>query len=548
MIDLYGIAGILTFYSIVLVVGIWAGTKQKNHGEEEVMLAGRSIGKIVGVLTLIATWGGGSYFTGTAESLFSTGLLWCQAPVGYSLTLVAGALIFAKPMRDAGYITMLDPFQKTYGRRIGGLLFLPALLGDMLYLSSVLSSLGVSLKVILGISDYLSVTISTMFAVAYTISGGLYSVSYTDVLQLIFIVFGLLISVPFAIVTAQDYPIQSNGTLPSPQIDWLGHVEPKFYPQWTESMIILILGGIPCQSYFQRILSLKSSTDAVNVSLISATACFFIVIPAAIIGVLAKFVDWSKIPGYDKPFDMTESNSVLPLVLRYLTPGWVTFFGLGAVSASVMSSADSVILGSGSMFTRNIYHQSFRPKASEYELMWVLRLSILAASVISCSIALSGASIYYLSVVCSDVVYVTLFPQLVLVVHGANHVNSYGCLSSVVIGILLRITGGEPNLGLPALIKYPWYDYQLQQQLFPFKTMAMLLSAASHLLISKLAAIVFEKKLLSTERWDVLNAFPDVKTKKCPSIVTPLISREQTQNYHSSSSRTLEGTNNMGFS
>ncbi|XP_008481842.1 high-affinity choline transporter 1-like isoform X3 [Diaphorina citri] len=157
--------------------------------------------------------------------------------------------------------------------------------------------------------------------------------------------------------------------------------------------------------------------------------------------------------------------------------------------------------------------------------MWVLRLSILAASVISCSIALSGASIYYLSVVCSDVVYVTLFPQLVLVVHGANHVNSYGCLSSVVIGILLRITGGEPNLGLPALIKYPWYDYQLQQQLFPFKTMAMLLSAASHLLISKLAAIVFEKKLLSTERWDVLNAFPDVKTKK-----------------------TLEGTNNMGFS
>lgn len=51
---------------------------------------------------------------------------------------------------------------------------------------------GVSLKVILGISDYLSVTISTMFAVAYTISGGLYSVSYTDVLQLIFIVFGLV--------------------------------------------------------------------------------------------------------------------------------------------------------------------------------------------------------------------------------------------------------------------------------------------------------------------------------------------------------------------
>lgn len=110
-------------------------------------------------------------------------------------------------------------------------------------------------------------------------------------------------------------------------------------------------------------------------SLISATACFFIVIPAAIIGVLAKFVDWSKIPGYDKPFDMTESNSVLPLVLRYLTPGWVTFFGLGAVSASVMSSADSVILGSGSMFTRNIYHQSFRPKVWIFCTLSLTRMS-----------------------------------------------------------------------------------------------------------------------------------------------------------------------------
>uniref|UniRef100_A0A8D8UJQ1 Uncharacterized protein n=1 Tax=Cacopsylla melanoneura TaxID=428564 RepID=A0A8D8UJQ1_9HEMI len=39
MIDWYGTAGILVFYSIILGVGVWAGTKKKNNGEEEVMLA-----------------------------------------------------------------------------------------------------------------------------------------------------------------------------------------------------------------------------------------------------------------------------------------------------------------------------------------------------------------------------------------------------------------------------------------------------------------------------------------------------------------------------
>ncbi|KAG8301418.1 hypothetical protein J6590_054340 [Homalodisca vitripennis] len=50
---LVGLAGILVFYLLVLLVGIWASTKQKNHGEEELMLAGRSLGLVVGVLTLI---------------------------------------------------------------------------------------------------------------------------------------------------------------------------------------------------------------------------------------------------------------------------------------------------------------------------------------------------------------------------------------------------------------------------------------------------------------------------------------------------------------
>jgi high affinity choline transporter 7 len=87
-----GIISIVLFYLVILAVGIWAGRKKEggNDSEEEVMLAGRNIGLFVGIFTMTATWVGGGYINGTAEAIYTTGLVWCQAPFGYSLSLVMG--------------------------------------------------------------------------------------------------------------------------------------------------------------------------------------------------------------------------------------------------------------------------------------------------------------------------------------------------------------------------------------------------------------------------------------------------------------------------
>ena len=50
----------------------------------------------------------------------------------------------------------------------------------------------------------------------------------------------------------------------------------------------------------------------------------------------------------------------LPMALQYLTPTAVSFIGLGAVSAAVMSSSDSILLSSSSMFAHNVYKLAFR--------------------------------------------------------------------------------------------------------------------------------------------------------------------------------------------
>lgn len=54
MINIAGVVSITLFYLLILGVGIWAGRKKEegNDSEEEVMLAGRSIGLFVGIFTM----------------------------------------------------------------------------------------------------------------------------------------------------------------------------------------------------------------------------------------------------------------------------------------------------------------------------------------------------------------------------------------------------------------------------------------------------------------------------------------------------------------
>ena len=108
------------------------------------------------------------------------------------MILFTGGFVFAKRMREKGYITMLDPLQEKFGNNIGGILYFPALLGETFWSAAILAALGATLRVILDIEMNLSVIVSALIAVGYTFFGGLYSVAFTDVVQLICIFIGLV--------------------------------------------------------------------------------------------------------------------------------------------------------------------------------------------------------------------------------------------------------------------------------------------------------------------------------------------------------------------
>uniref|UniRef100_A0A4W3JQ40 High-affinity choline transporter 1-like n=1 Tax=Callorhinchus milii TaxID=7868 RepID=A0A4W3JQ40_CALMI len=527
-VNIAGVVSVAIFYLLILAVGIFAAKKAskiegacEGNRTEMAMIAGRKMGIVLGILTTTATWVGGAYINGTAEMVYrpDAGLVWTVAPWTTLLCMLISALFFAKKMRSQEYVTMLDPFQQRYGTRIASLLFVPAVISEIFWTAAILAALGTTSSVILGLDKNLSVVISSSVAMIYTLLGGLYSVAYTDVVQLGCIFIGLWLCVPFTLLNDAVTSIRVTAVKEVYQKPWIGKIDEKFIGQWIDHLLLMVrgrafshfipklwntlsqslhlvhslpsfksrlktvlfdsvLGGIPWQVYFQRVLASSSAKDAQILSIVGAFGSCIMGIPSVLIGSIAASTDWNQTSfGLPSPFERNEAAMILPIVLQYLCPPYISVFGIGAIAASVMSSTDSSLLSSSSMFTHNIYRKIFRAKASEKEILYVMRAAVVVVATLSTILSLCTSTIYGLYALSSDIVYVVLFPQLVCVLY-VPCVTRFGFVTGILTGALLRLAGGEPLFHFPAVILYPggYFHDNDYVQIFPFKTFAMLCS------------------------------------------------------------------------
>ncbi|XP_021349963.1 high-affinity choline transporter 1-like [Mizuhopecten yessoensis] len=500
-VNIPGLVAIAVFYMAILAFGIFIGRRKNKTGTaDELFLANRSFGLVVASLTTAASMVGGGYVNGTAEVIGRDGMLWTIGPIGYNIGMALGGIFIAPKVRAARFTTIVDPFQKKYGPKMGGLLFISEFFGDVFWEAAIFGALGTTLSIVLDINITVSVVISACVAVIYTLFGGLYSVAYTDIVQLLLIVVGLVLAVPFV--------------LASPAVDmskvttsWTGHVKTQHIGLYIDTIFLCVCGGVPWQAWYQRILACKSPALAQISTVVGAGIALLLAIPPGILGVAGAATDWNATT-YEGSLPLTfdEWTNILPMTLHYLCPQAVSIIGIGAVSAAVMSSADSCVLASGTIFASNIYRNIFRPNAPQREIVWVLRLSIVLVGALGAIIALTVGTVYGLFILCGDLMFVVQFPQLICVLW-VSFANSYGSLAGFLIAMFLRFTGGEPYLSIPPLIRYPYYD-EKHGQMFPFKTMAMCISFAIIIGVSYLTNRLFRNGTIS-EKFDILQCFTE---------------------------------------
>jgi high affinity choline transporter 7 len=500
-----GHAAVVLMYAAFLVVGWLAARKVRTGGPADLLVAGRNMPVWIATLTMTATWVDGGYLLGTAEGVYRSSVVsGLQGGVCFGISLLLGGLFFARTMRRREFTTLIDPFEARFGRHWAAVLFVPAMLAEVFWSAELLVAIGSTFGVILGMDLTTAILLSAIVVTTYTVVGGMWSVAYTDAFQLALVAIGLALAV--GVVAGQAggiveiwrgyAAVRPEAASPLPPIAPTASLWtlPGIVGFWDVSLM-LMLGGIPWNCYFQRVLSCRTPGRAQAHSLLAGLLTIAFTVPPLILGQAAFLRAW---PSDVAAALQQQPAQALPMLLLHAMPPLVALFGLGAIVGAVTSSFSASILSAGAMSSWNGCYRLFRPDMTTRQLTRVIRVSIVLLGVAAAVMALKVQSVQALWFFTSDLVFVLLFPQLVYALYDQK-ANLAGSIAAFTVSLVLRIGGGEPLLGIPALIPYPeifsawlpgapgdWYDNGAL--LFPCRTLAAAVGLVLLPVVSRLTA------------------------------------------------------------
>ncbi len=373
----------ILYLAFMLGIGIFFFFKTKNGGEKSYFLGGRQMGPWVTALSAGASDMSAWVLMGLPTSVYALGMGQIWIPVGLAIGYTLSWLLEAPRLRKFSIvakdsITIPQFLTNRFLAKSNVLQILCAvvfLLAYTVYSASSLKACGTLFHTVLDIDATTAMYLAALIIVGYTFLGGFSAVCWTDFFQGMLIFAGMLIAPIFA-VTMLD---ASSANLVTSHVPDYWNV----LTSWQDIVSGLAWGlgyfGMP--HIIIRFMSIRSQKEIKKSAIIGITWTVFIVIFAAVIGVVGLMF-----LGYDK--DIEANSLVFITMVRKIFPGVMSGVLLSAVLAASMSTADSQLLSASSSFASDLYKPVFRKnKASDKEMMWVGRFIVLAIAVVAVIIA-----------------------------------------------------------------------------------------------------------------------------------------------------------------
>jgi solute:Na+ symporter, SSS family len=398
---------LIAYLAGTLALGFLLGRKIKTG--KDFFLAGRSLPWWAVGFSLVATDIGGTDIIGVGGAAYRHGLAvgnfeW----IGCIPAMIVAAFVFIPLFWRAGVYTIPEFLERRYNAAVRSALafcwfvFMACNLGIMLFASARM------LNVIFGWNPTFAILLTAVLVGAYTFSGGLAAVVYTDVLQCIIMIGGCLVVVVIGLVDlggvaglveqvraveaaqrgAQAAPAALEHTRLILPVDTSGP-----FP-WTGIFfgLGLILGPaywIGNQAIVQRALGARSEFEAKASYVWGALLKNMIPIIVAVPGLIAL----AKFP------ELRDGDDAVPTLVATMLPMGLRGLFLAAFMAALMSSVDSYLNSAATLMTNDLYKRFIRRNATDEHLLRVGRMVTLGLMVWGILFAMSlskmeGSGIY----------------------------------------------------------------------------------------------------------------------------------------------------------
>ncbi len=383
---------LVCLYMLVSIgIGLWAARRVNNTADYA--LAGRSLPLMMVIATTFATWFGSETVLGLPGRFIEGGIAGVvEEPFGSGAALILVGVFFARKLYRMNLLTIGDFYRRRYGKKIELACSVFIILSYLGWVGAQVAALGLVINLLTegAISVSLGMMIGTFVVLFYTVYGGMWSVAFTDFLQMAVIIAGLIA----VAVVAGDMAGGLNNVVSFAQSRDLFHVFPEMtfhgWIFWISAAMTMMIGSIPQQDVFQRVMSAKDEKTATRGPIFGG--CFYILFAFVPMFIVCAAV--LAMPGVGQTLLTTDPQLLLPTLVRDYMPVWLRVLFFGAVLSAVMSTASATMLAPTTTFVHNVLRNYITIKPKDELLYFRGALVIFASAVLAYSLWFEGTAIY----------------------------------------------------------------------------------------------------------------------------------------------------------
>ena len=396
---------IFAIYAIVILgVGLWVSRNKKGETKstEDYFLASKSLPWWAIGASLIAANISAEQFIGMSGSGFAGGLAIATYEWMAALTLIVVGKFFLPIFIKKEIYTIPEFVEQRFSSQLKTIL---AVFWIGLYvfvnLASVLYLGGLALQTILGIEMITAVIGLAAFAAAYSLYGGLSAVAWTDIIQVVVLVLGGLVTTYLALdtVSAGGGFLEGLNKVYNAVPERFDMILEKSNPEYMNLPGIgVLIGGMWIANLYywgfnqyiiQRTLAAKSLEESQKGILFAAGLKMIIPLIVVIPGIAAYVIvndpnllaslgeaGMANLPSSE------QADKAYPWLMQFLPTG-LKGVAVAALAAAIVSSLASMLNSTATIFTMDIYKQLINKEASESKTVNVGRLSAFVALIIA---------------------------------------------------------------------------------------------------------------------------------------------------------------------